>query len=52
MALVLAIIVTFLLVILLPIWPHSLHWGYYPSGFAGVLLSLLVLFMVFEAISS
>ena len=39
-----------LLVILLigaaPAWPHSRSWGYYPSGFLGlVVLILLLLFL-------
>lgn len=44
----LLIIVLVLLVIgLLPSWPYSAGWGYYPSGGVGlVLLILLVLLIV------
>ena len=30
----------------LPSWPHSREWGYYPSGFSGLLLIVLILFIL------
>ena len=40
-------IVTVLLILLLvgalPTWPHSVNWGYYPSGGLGVVLLVLVI---------
>jgi hypothetical protein len=34
-----------LLLAVLPIWPHSRSWGYYPGGFIGLLLLLLLLLL-------
>jgi hypothetical protein len=31
---------------LIPAWPHSRSWGYYPSGGVGLLLLILILLMV------
>jgi hypothetical protein len=31
---------------LIPAWPHSRNWGYYPSGGVGLLLVILILLMV------
>jgi hypothetical protein len=45
MNLLLAIILFLLLVGLLPTWPYSTGWGYYPSG--GIGLLLLILLVVF-----
>jgi Protein of unknown function (DUF3309) len=42
----LAIILFLLLLALLPAWPYSTGWGYYPSGGMGLLL-LLVLILLF-----
>ena len=41
---ILLIIVVLLLIGVLPTWPYSASWGYYPSGGLGlILLVLLVL---------
>ncbi|MBZ5600866.1 MAG: DUF3309 domain-containing protein [Acidobacteriia bacterium] len=42
----LAILLFLLLLALLPAWPYSAGWGYYPSGGLGLLL-LLVLVLLF-----
>jgi hypothetical protein len=43
---ILLIVLVLLLVGVLPTWPHSSGWGYYPSGGIGlVLLILLVLLL-------
>jgi hypothetical protein len=42
---VLLIILVLFLIGALPTWPHSVGWGYYPSGGLGVLL-LIVLILV------
>jgi hypothetical protein len=42
MRLVLIILVILLLVGAFPIWPHSEHWGFYPSGGLGTLLVVLI----------
>jgi hypothetical protein len=45
----LLVIVLVLLVIgLLPTWPYSSGWGYYPSG-GGVLLLIVLLLLLFRA---
>ncbi|HKE43219.1 MAG TPA: DUF3309 family protein [Steroidobacteraceae bacterium] len=41
----LLIILILLLLGALPSWPYSTGWGYYPSGFLGILLVLLVVLM-------
>ncbi len=47
MGLLLFIILIILLIGLLPTWPHSRRWGYYPSGGVGlILLILLILFIL------
>ena len=30
----------------LPSWPYSAHWGYYPSGGAGLLLIIVIILVV------
>ena len=30
----------------LPAWPHSRHWGYYPSGGLGICLAILVVLLL------
>jgi hypothetical protein len=43
----LLIIVLVLLVIgLLPSWPYSTGWGYYPSGGVGLVLLIVVLLLI------
>ncbi len=45
---ILLIIIVFLVLLgMLPSWPYSQGWGYYPSGGLGLLLIiLLILFLV------
>lgn len=38
----LAVVLLFLLIGLLPLWPYSGSWGYFPSGGAGLLLLILL----------
>jgi hypothetical protein len=42
MSLILLIILVVILVGLLPTWPYSSGWGYYPSGGIGLLVVILV----------
>ncbi len=42
MRLILIIIVVLLLLGALPTWPHSIGWGYAPSGGLGIVLIVLV----------
>ena len=44
----LVIIVLVLLVIgAFPAWPHSMHWGYFPSGGLGLVLIVVLALMLF-----
>jgi hypothetical protein len=46
--LVLAVILVLLLLGVAPVWPHSVHWGYYPSGGVGLLLTIFVIYLVLQ----
>jgi len=46
MSMLLLIIVLVLLVGVLPTWPYSTSWGYYPSGLLGIILILLVIMLL------
>lgn len=48
MTLILAIILAFLLIGTVPVWPHSIHWGYYPSGGFGFLLAILIIYLILK----
>ena len=48
MTLILAIILAFLLVGTAPVWPHSIHWGYYPSGSFGLVLAILIIYIILK----
>ena len=43
-----ALIVILMLVLIgvIPAWPHSRNWGYYPSGGLGLALVIVVLLML------
>jgi hypothetical protein len=43
---ILLIVVILLLIGALPTWPHSAHWGYFPSGGLGLVLIVLVVLML------
>jgi Protein of unknown function (DUF3309) len=47
LSLVLVIILVLLLIGMLPAWPFSAGWGYYPSGGIGLLLIILILVIIF-----
>ena len=44
--LLLILILIILLIGLLPAWPYSAGWGYYPSGGLGLLLLILIVLLV------
>lgn len=48
MTLLIAILITFLLIGVFPIWPHSVSWGYYPSGGVGILLTIAVIYFILK----
>ncbi len=44
---ILLILLALLLIAILPTWPYSAGWGYYPSGGIGfILLILLILLLI------
>jgi hypothetical protein len=43
---ILLIIIILLLIGALPTWPHSAHWGYFPSGGLGLVLIVVVVLML------
>lgn len=40
--LILIVVLVILLIGLLPTWPYSSGWGYYPVGGVGLLLAILI----------
>ena len=46
MGIILFLILIILIIGLLPAWPYSSGWGYYPSGGAGLLLVILLIFLL------
>ncbi|MFH1028498.1 MAG: DUF3309 domain-containing protein [Geobacteraceae bacterium GWC2_55_20] len=43
---ILVVVVILLLVGVLPTWPHSRQWGYYPSGGFGLMLLILLVLIL------
>ena len=43
---VLIIIVILMLLGVMPTWPHSRQWGYYPSGGLGLILLILIILLL------
>ncbi len=43
---ILLIILILLLLGVLPTWPHSRGWGYYPSGGIGLLVVIVVILLL------
>ncbi|HEU4503883.1 MAG TPA: DUF3309 family protein [Nitrospira sp.] len=43
MSTILIIVLILLLIGVLPTWPHSANWGYYPSGGLGLVLLILLI---------
>jgi hypothetical protein len=41
--LIVLVVVIVLLVVLLPTWPYSAGWGYYPSGGLGLILLIVLI---------
>ena len=44
--LILIVILVLLLVGMLPAWPYSGGWGYYPSGGTGIVVIILVVLLL------
>jgi hypothetical protein len=43
---VLIVILVLILVGVLPTWPHSKSWGYYPSGGVGLIVLILIILLL------
>ncbi len=46
MSTILLIILILLLLGVLPAWPHSREWGYYPSGGLGLVVIILIVLLL------
>lgn len=46
MRIILLIVIVVLLIGAFPTWPHSMNWGYFPSGGLGTILLVVVVLMV------
>ena len=46
MSTILLIIIVLVLIGVLPLWPHSVNWGYFPSGGLGLVLIIVVVLML------
>jgi hypothetical protein len=43
---ILLIILILILIGVLPTWPHSRAWGYYPSGGVGLVLVIIIILLL------
>jgi hypothetical protein len=43
---ILIVILVLILVGVLPTWPHSKSWGYYPSGGLGLIVLILIILLL------
>jgi hypothetical protein len=46
MVTILIVILILVLVGVLPTWPHSKNWGYYPSGGFGLIILILIILLL------
>jgi hypothetical protein len=42
----LIVLLILILIGVLPAWPHSRNWGYYPSGGLGLILVVVAIFLL------
>ncbi|HHF7349803.1 TPA: DUF3309 domain-containing protein [Legionella feeleii] len=49
MNLITLIVLIVVLLAVLPAWPYSRGWGYYPSGGVGILLIILIILLLTRA---
>ena len=47
MEILLLVLLLVLLIGVMPTWPYSRSWGYYPSGAFGLLLIILIIVLLF-----
>jgi low affinity Fe/Cu permease len=43
---ILIVILVLALMGVLPLWPHSRNWGYYPSGGFGIVLLIVIVLLL------
>ena len=43
---ILLIVLILILLGVIPTWPHSRNWGYYPSGGVGLILVILIILLL------
>lgn len=46
MSTIVIVVLVLLLIGVLPTWPHSTNWGYYPSGGLGLILLVLLILLL------
>ena len=46
MGTILIVILILVLIGVLPTWPHSKSWGYYPSGGLGLILLIVIILLL------
>jgi len=46
MGTILIVILILILIGVLPTWPHSKNWGYFPSGGLGLVLLILIILLL------
>jgi hypothetical protein len=46
MGTILVVILVLVLIGVLPTWPHSKSWGYYPSGGIGLIVLILIILLL------
>lgn len=46
MGTIVIVILVLLLLGVLPVWPHSSNWGYYPTGGLGLVLVVFIILVV------
>ena len=50
MGMILIVILILVLLGVIPTWPHSKSWGYYPSGGLGLVLLIVIILLLMERI--
>lgn len=43
---ILLVVLILMLLGVIPVWPHSRNWGYYPTGGVGVLVIVIVVLLL------
>jgi len=46
MGTIIIVVLILMLIGVIPTWPHSRNWGYYPSGGIGLILLILVILLL------